>query len=65
MIGQALTTLGAELVPGERTVVERPPPGFGRGLYQTDAPLVLLAAGMLVLGALAYYLVRVREKRRP
>jgi hypothetical protein len=52
------------VAPGERTVVERPPEGFGRGLYQTEAPLVVAAAAVLVLGSIAYYLVRLRGKRR-
>lgn len=63
MFGQVTALFGLALAPGERTIVERPPPGFGRGLYQTDAPLVVLATAVLVLTVVATYLVVWRKKR--
>jgi len=62
MFGQASALFGLA-VPGERTIVDRPPPGFGRGLFQTDAPLVVLAAAILVLTVATTYLLMWRRKQ--
>jgi len=60
-----LVSLGVTQVTGERTLVERPPPGLARGKHQTSALVVVGLAALLVLLALGYYAFRLRKRSRP
>jgi hypothetical protein len=62
-----LTSLGvsAAVAPGgERSVLERPPPGLARGTHVVPGALVIGVALSLVLATLGYYLLRWRRARR-
>jgi hypothetical protein len=48
---------------GERTVIERPPPGFARGARSVPAAAVIALTALLVVIAAAYYLIRFRKRR--
>jgi hypothetical protein len=51
-------------VTGERTVVERPPPGLGRGAQKASgAAVVALAVAIVVVFAL-YYALRFRRRAK-
>jgi hypothetical protein len=49
---------------GERTVVERPPPGLGRGARSVPAAAVIALTALLVAVAIAYYVIRLRRWRK-
>lgn len=49
---------------GERTVVERPPPGLGRGARSVPAAAVIALTALLVLMTLAYYALRFRRRKK-
>jgi hypothetical protein len=53
-------------VPGtaERTVVERPPPGLGRGARSVPSAFVIALAATLVVITVIYYVLRFRRGRR-
>lgn len=53
-----------ELPNGSPVVVERPPPGLGRGIFVVSPLVVELVAFSLVLVTLAYYAFRLRRPRR-
>jgi hypothetical protein len=53
-----------ELPSGERAVIERPPEGLGRGVFDVPAPVVVLLAAVLALLTLGYYALRLRKARR-
>jgi hypothetical protein len=48
---------------GERTVVERPPPGLGRGARSVPAAAVIALTAILVVLTLTYYVLRFRRRR--
>jgi hypothetical protein len=48
---------------GERTVVERPPPGLGRGAQTAPGVAVILLAVAIVVVFLSYYALRFRRRR--
>jgi hypothetical protein len=54
----------AEPALGERVVVERPPPGLGRGLLPVSPLVVVLVTLGLVLLTAGYYALRLRRARR-
>jgi hypothetical protein len=49
---------------GERIVVERPPPGLGRGVRSVPAAAVIAFTALLVVMAAAYYVIRFRRWRK-
>jgi hypothetical protein len=48
---------------GERIVIERPPPGLGRGAHSAPAAAVIALTTLLVLIAAVYYALRLRRRR--
>ncbi|HEV8549331.1 MAG TPA: hypothetical protein VGQ57_09885 [Polyangiaceae bacterium] len=48
---------------GELGVLERPPPGFGRGVIPAPGAAVVAVASALVLVTLTYYALRLRRVR--
>jgi hypothetical protein len=48
---------------GERTVVERPPPGLGRGALTVPGAFVIALAAALVVVTIVYYVLRLRGRR--
>ncbi len=59
-----LNVAGRELPTGVPVVVERPPPGLGRGIFVVSPLAVELVSFSLVLVTLAYYGFRLRRPRR-
>jgi hypothetical protein len=55
---------GADRALGERTVVERPPPGLARGRYPVPAWTVALLGALVVLVGLAYLVRRFFERAK-
>jgi len=59
-----LNAAARELPTGVSVVVERPPPGIGRGVFVVSPLVVELVSFSLVLVTLAYYAFRLRRPRR-
>jgi hypothetical protein len=59
-----LSVATRELLSGAPVVVERPPPGLGRGIFVVSPLAVELVSFSLVLVTLAYYAFRLRRSRR-
>jgi hypothetical protein len=49
---------------GERTVVERPPPGLGRGARTGSSIAVFALTAAIVLVFVTYYVVRFRKRNQ-
>jgi len=61
-----LASLDAHAPPsGERAVLERPPPGLGRGLVPAPEAVIIGLTLGLALFCLGYYALRLRKVRRP
>ena len=60
-----VVSLDAHEAPsGERGVLERPPPGFGRGVIPAPAAAIVGLTLGLVLVCVGYYALRLRRVRR-
>jgi hypothetical protein len=60
-----LVSLEAREPPsGDRGVLERPPPGLGRGVIPAPAAAIIGLTLGLVLFCLGYYALRLRRARR-
>jgi len=51
--------------PAASVRIERPPPGLARGREPGPAWLIAVLGGLALLVALAFYVRRVRARRRP